>query len=64
MDKAKAGTVLLWREKIMVSMKDVARECGVSVATVSKALNDYSDVGEEKRREIKETARRPIVRVS
>ena len=42
----------------MVSMKDVARECGVSVATVSKALNDYSDVGEEKRREIKETARR------
>ncbi len=42
----------------MVSMKDVAKECGVSVATVSKALNDYSDVGEEKRREIKETARR------
>ena len=42
----------------MVSMKDVAKECGVSVATVSKALNGYSDVGAEKRREIKEAARR------
>ena len=28
----------------MVSMKDVAVECGVSIATVSKALNDHSDI--------------------
>ncbi len=40
----------------MVSMKDIAKMCGVSVATVSKALNDYSDVGEETKRLIKKTA--------
>ncbi|MCI2046116.1 MAG: LacI family transcriptional regulator [Faecalibacterium sp.] len=28
----------------MVSIKDVAAKCGVSVATVSKALNDHSDI--------------------
>lgn len=42
----------------MVSMKDVARECGVSIATVSKALNGYSDIGEEKRSEIKNIAKK------
>ncbi|MCD7745071.1 MAG: LacI family transcriptional regulator [Lachnospiraceae bacterium] len=40
----------------MVSMRDVAKLCGVSVATVSKALNDYSDIGEETKRKIRETA--------
>ncbi|MBQ9863215.1 MAG: LacI family DNA-binding transcriptional regulator, partial [Lachnospiraceae bacterium] len=29
----------------MVSMKDIAAKCNVSVATVSKALNDQSDIG-------------------
>lgn len=33
----------------MVSMKDIARHCGVSVATVSKALNGQPDIGEETR---------------
>lgn len=40
----------------MVSMKDIARLCGVSVATVSKALNDYSDVGEATKARIRKAA--------
>jgi LacI family transcriptional regulator/LacI family purine nucleotide synthesis repressor len=41
----------------MVSMKDIAAVCGVSVATVSKALNNHSDIGEETKEKIKSTAR-------
>ncbi len=41
----------------MVSMKDIAARCGVSVATVSKALNGYSDIGQKKRDEICEVAK-------
>ena len=37
----------------MVSVKDIAAECKVSVATVSKALNGYSDISEETRRMVK-----------
>lgn len=36
----------------MVSMKDIARQGGVSVATVSKALNGLPDIGEETRQRI------------
>ena len=36
----------------MVSMKDIARRCGVSVATVSKALNGLPDIGEDTRQRI------------
>jgi transcriptional regulator with XRE-family HTH domain len=31
----------------MISVKDIANACNVSVATVSKALNGYSDISEE-----------------
>lgn len=41
----------------MVSMKDIAAACGVSVATVSKALNDHSDIGEETKQHVKEMAK-------
>ena len=36
----------------MVSMKDIAQHCGVSVATVSKALNGQRDIGEDTRARI------------
>lgn len=41
----------------MVSMKDISVACGVSVATVSKALNDHNDVGEETKQRIKQVAK-------
>ncbi len=41
----------------MVSMKDISARCGVSVATVSKALNGYKDIGEETRENIRQVAR-------
>ena len=41
----------------MVSMKDIAARCNVSVATVSKALNGYSDIGRKKREEIQAVAK-------
>ena len=34
----------------MVSLKDIAAACGVSTATVSKALNDLPDIGQERER--------------
>lgn len=40
----------------MVSMKDVAAACGVSVATVSKALSNHRDIGENTRKQVRETA--------
>ncbi len=41
----------------MVSMKDISIACGVSVATVSKALNDHSDVGEDTKAMIRQKAK-------
>lgn len=41
----------------MVSMKDISAACGVSVATVSKALNDHRDVSEETKRRIRQVAK-------
>lgn len=41
----------------MVSMKDIAAKCGVSVATVSKALNGHSDISDETKKLISDAAR-------
>ena len=48
-------------EKVMgvintASLKTIAEKCGVSVATVSKALNDQKDIGKETKKRIKEVA--------
>lgn len=40
----------------MVSIKDVAEKCGVSIATVSKALNNHNDVSENTKRIVKQVA--------
>lgn len=40
----------------MVSVKDIAAACNVSVATVSKSLNDYSDISEKTRALVKAKA--------
>ena len=41
-----------------VTIYDVAREAGVSIATVSKALNDSSTISEHTKERIRETAER------
>ncbi|MBQ9768079.1 MAG: LacI family DNA-binding transcriptional regulator [Lachnospiraceae bacterium] len=41
----------------MTSMKDISKVCGVSIATVSKALNDQSDIGEETKAHIRQVAK-------
>lgn len=41
----------------MVSIKDLSLACGVSTATVSKALNNHKDVSEETKERIRKMAR-------
>lgn len=41
----------------MVSLKDISAVCGVSIATVSKALNDHRDIGEETKVHIRQVAK-------
>ncbi len=42
--------------KRMVSLKDISKACGVSIATVSKALNDHSDIGKETKEHVRKVA--------
>ena len=44
-------------EKVPLTMKDIARELGISIATVSRALKDSPRISEEKRKMIQEYAR-------
>ncbi|KIL48671.1 LacI family DNA-binding transcriptional regulator [Jeotgalibacillus campisalis] len=41
----------------MATIKDIAKKAGVSITTVSRALNGYSDVNEDTRKKIVETAK-------
>lgn len=41
----------------MVSLKDIALKCGVSIATVSKALNGHTDISEATKERLIQTAR-------
>jgi LacI family transcriptional regulator len=41
----------------MVTIKDIAKKCGVSVSTVSKALSDYTDINKKTVDFIREIAR-------
>ena len=40
-----------------VTIKDVARNCGLSISTVSKVFNGYPDISEATRRQVTEAAR-------
>ena len=40
----------------MVTIKDISKQCGVSPATVSKALNGYGDISTETAEMIRKTA--------
>jgi DNA-binding LacI/PurR family transcriptional regulator len=44
-------------EKPVLTMKDIARELGVSVATVSRALKDSPNISQEQRERVKAFAR-------
>lgn len=39
--------------QLLVSLKDIAEKCNVSIATVSKSLNDQSDIGKQTKERIK-----------
>ena len=39
-----------------ITIEDISRQLGLSVSTVSKALNDYSDVSDATKQRVRETA--------
>lgn len=41
----------------MASLKDISLKCGVSVATVSKALNNHTDISDETRERVRRAAK-------
>ena len=47
----------------MVSIKDIANACGVSAATVSKALHDQKDVGKATKEKIKRIKKEKVNKV-
>ena len=53
---AESQTIIM-KEPSTLTMKDIARELGISVATVSRALKDSPRISEERRRVIQQYAR-------
>ncbi|SMG18034.1 transcriptional regulator, LacI family [Marivirga sericea] len=45
-------------KKANITIKDIAKELGVSPSTVSRALKDHPDIGEETKRQINDLAKR------
>ena len=45
-------TTIFYEEGNMVSIKDVAKEAGVAISTVSKVLNNYPNVSEATRKKV------------
>ena len=45
------------REEKIVTIKDIAKRCGVSPSTVSKALNNYGDVSQETINRVRQAAK-------
>ena len=41
-----------------ITIKDIAKECGVGVSTVSRALNNHPDINPETRKKILEVIER------
>lgn len=56
-DTKRAGTRPA-RASRHVTIKDLAAELGLSITTISRALNGYPDVGEKTRKRVEETAQR------
>jgi DNA-binding LacI/PurR family transcriptional regulator len=40
----------------MVTIKDISAKCGLSIATISKSLNNYSDISEDTKAFVRKTA--------
>ena len=44
------------RKPMSVTIKELSAHCGLSVSTVSKALNGYPDISEETREQVRQAA--------
>ena len=48
---------LMWIDIVPVSIKDIAKEAGVSPSTVSRALNDHPHIRDETKAAIRKLAK-------
>ncbi|MBC7479941.1 MAG: LacI family DNA-binding transcriptional regulator, partial [Pseudorhodobacter sp.] len=52
------GLHALPTDSVRPTLKTIAAETGLAIATVSRALKDAPDIGEETKRRVRETAER------